>query len=96
MALSVAEYNRIVDEWMRTHFDGTRPCPLCGTIAGWRILPLVEMPVRSQDLEGQLGGKVVPLVPLMCRNCAYTAFFGAVPAGVLPPDSPAGQTGETA
>jgi len=96
MAMSVAEYNRIVTEWTRTHWDGDRPCPLCGKVAGWSTLALVEMRVRNTDLEGQEPGTSLPVVPLACKNCAYIACFAAVPMGVLPPVSPQGDTEATA
>jgi hypothetical protein len=94
--MSIAEYNRIVTEWMSAHFDGDRPCPLCGKVAGWSVLAPVEMPVRFTVLEGQARGKAIPAVPLMCKNCAYLAYFAAVTIGVLPPAPPADQTGESA
>jgi hypothetical protein len=94
--MSVAEYNRIVTEWTRTHWDSERPCPLCGKVAGWGILPPVEMPVRNKDVEGQPPGMGLPMVPLICKNCAYVACLAALVVGAIAPDPPAGGTGATA
>ena len=95
MAVSIAEYNRRVNIWMNEHWREGRPCPLCGKSAGWELAPPVELPIRSADLEGQAAGTVIPMVPLMCRDCAYVVFLSAVAIGALVPrdSEPGGSAG---
>jgi hypothetical protein len=85
MAVSIADYNRRVNEWMRARWRKSRECPLCGKSAGWELAPLAELPIRSTDFEGQQPDAVVPVVPLICKNCAYVVFSSAVAMGVLNP-----------
>ncbi len=86
MSLSVDEYNRRVTDWMRGHWPSPVPCPLCQTTAGWQLLPTAEIPLRTNDVEGQLPGKAIPVVPLICRHCAHIVTLSAVAIGVLEPD----------
>jgi hypothetical protein len=83
--MSVTEYNRVALEWINSHGLTPRPCPLCGTNAGWQLLPPTEAPIRPGDVEGQLPGKAIPLVPLMCNHCAHVMFLSAIAVGVVTP-----------
>lgn len=83
MPISIADYNRRVNEWMRARWRKSRECPLCGKSAGWELAPVVDLPIRTADLAGQPSGAVVPVVPLTCKNCAYVVFSSAVAMGVL-------------
>jgi hypothetical protein len=94
MAMSIAEYNARVNEWMSKRWHKKRECPLCRQSEGWVLAPLVELPIRSVDFEGQSPGTVVAVVPLMCRNCAFVVFSSAVAMGVLAPGTRPGEPSE--
>lgn len=83
MAISVAEYNRQVIEWIDAHGISDRPCPLCGVIAGWSLGPVGDVTVRTDALDGQAPGVSLPLVVLVCKNCANVVFLSAVAVGIV-------------
>lgn len=97
MALSIAEYNRLVLAWLAAHWGPNPPCPMCKTQTGWELLPLAEWPIRAADLDGQVRGQAIPVVPLLCKNCAYLVALNAVRLGILQPAAPPSPAeGETA
>jgi hypothetical protein len=68
--------------------------PFLSQSEGWELAPLVELPIRSVDFEGQSPGTVVAVVPLICRNCAFVVFSSAVAMGVLAPGTRPGEPSE--
>ncbi len=65
-----------------------RGCPLCGT-SDWQVQDSV-FELRQFSGGGlQLGGSIIPLVPVICANCGNTVLVNALKAGVLdrPEDS---------
>jgi hypothetical protein len=93
--ISVTEYNRLVTEWIREHWPTVTPCPLCGRMAGWELIPVGEIPLRL-DVEGSTRGKALPVVPLLCRHCGYVVSLNAINIGVLPPDPAANEPNASA
>lgn len=85
MPISITEYNRQVAEWIRERWPATTPCPLCRVTAGWELLPIGEIPLRT-DIEGSLPGKAVPVVPLVCKHCAYIVCLNAIAVGAVAGD----------
>jgi hypothetical protein len=68
---------RAVD-WLRSRCPALR-CTACGG-GEWVIGELIQAPSPS-------GRTALPLVPVICRNCAHTTFFSAVPMGLVSPSS---------
>ena len=59
-----------------------RPCPMCQSTA-WNVH---ESPWQVTKYEGRtltLGGAVLPLIAVICRNCGNTVFVNAVTTGML-------------
>jgi hypothetical protein len=75
-----------VAAWLTEHCPNFPfPCLACGG-EEWRIGDIIAAPYMPVTL----GGPVVPLVPLFCRQCGYSVFFSAAlmelpPPTVLPP-----------
>lgn len=61
---------------------GVRPqCGACGS-NDWAPGDIVAAPrYSSQGLA--IGGPTVPMVQLVCSNCAHLMLFAAVPIGIL-------------
>jgi hypothetical protein len=84
MTISLFECRRQVGEWTREHWHGDRPCPLCGVLAGWDLLPLLGMPTHG-GVEGHPSGLTLCVAPLKCKNCANLLFLSAKTMGVVAP-----------
>jgi len=64
-----------LQDWVRSK-GVSPPCPVCGAI-NWIPGDVIAAPVMTS--EGlQRGGAVVPMVQLVCGNCAYVLLFAAV------------------
>ena len=84
MTISLFEYRRQVGEWTREHWHGDRPCPLCGMLAGWDLLPVLGMPTHG-GVEGHPSGLTLCVAPLKCKNCANLLLLSAKTMGVVAP-----------
>lgn len=60
-----------------------RPCPLCGNHK-WAVQ---EAAFELRQFHGGNfvlgGGAIIPLVPVTCENCGYTALVNAIKVGVV-------------
>jgi ribosomal protein S27AE len=65
-----------------------RPCPLCGS-GPWMVQDTTFQIMEYNEAGLVLGGGVIlPLVPVICGNCGYTALVSPIIAGVMPPFPP--------
>ena len=62
-----------------------RPCPLCGS----RKWSVQDSAYELREFHGGNlvigGGPIIPLIPVTCENCGYTALINAIKAGVVSP-----------
>lgn len=73
-------------EWFKTHVPPV--CPSCHASIGFDVLNnIVAAPVYADGMLN-VGGPMVPLVGLVCRNCFHVRFFSAVMMGITAPQRP--------
>lgn len=61
---------------------GVKPsCPTCGQ-NNWSVGDIIAAPVFAGG-NFNIGGPTVPMVQLICGNCAYVRLFAAVPIGLV-------------
>lgn len=61
---------------------GVNPaCPACGH-RQWTVGDIIAAPVFAEG-GFNIGGPTVPMVQVICNNCAYVRLFAAVPAGLV-------------
>ena len=65
--------------WLKSK-NANAVCPSCGH-RDWGVGDLVVAPKFEKDIV--LGGEMVPMVQLICRNCSYVRLYAAVPIGLL-------------
>jgi len=76
------EQTRKLEKWLNSkRAFGSENCPICG-YNDWKPGDIVVAPVRSGG-GTRLGGPTVPMVQLICGNCAYVLLFAAVPIGIV-------------
>jgi len=61
-----------------------RPCPLCGS-GPWMVQDKTFQVMEYTEAGLFLGGPILPVVPVICGNCGYTAFVSPIVAGAMPP-----------
>lgn len=83
MAVTLNQYTERVQAWINEKWPPQNPCPMCHTVSGWELAAPLEILIRP-DIEGTQRGRVIPVVPLVCNNCSYMVFLGALKIGVLP------------
>ena len=67
-------------EWMRS--KRIKPaCPGCGANK-WTPGELIASPTMQPGSGQQMGGPTIPMVQLVCGDCAYVMLFAAVPIGL--------------
>lgn len=54
-----------------------RECPICG-VSDWMIGDLAQLNLYAEWKQ------IYPVVPVVCKNCAYTHFFQAISIGIAP------------
>jgi predicted nucleic-acid-binding Zn-ribbon protein len=65
-----------VKEWLAS--KGTNDtCPSCGRNF-WNVGDIIVAPVLREDGKATLRGSTVPMVQLVCDNCAYVRLYAAV------------------
>jgi predicted nucleic-acid-binding Zn-ribbon protein len=78
-----------INNWMKENWKGSRICPICNNTQWSASESLAEL--RQFD-KGNLvvGGKVYPLLVLICKTCGYTLLFNAIKTGLvkLPENTP--------
>jgi hypothetical protein len=68
-----------LDAWFKTKKVKTT-CPACGK-KKWTLNDSVTIPLHSTS--GPVLQNNLPLVPLICDNCAFVRFFAGVPTGLI-------------
>lgn len=60
-------------------------CPICYEPATLQLLDeMFEIRESSNDPKKiTLGGKMIPIIVVVCNNCGYTMFFNAFTAGAI-------------
>ncbi len=73
-------------EFLNSKWVGERNCPICNE-NNWNLHP--EMYELRTFNKGKmvLGGPLVPLVILECKNCGNTFSINAIKAGIVPPEA---------
>jgi hypothetical protein len=56
-------------------------CPMCGS-SGFTPGDVVQAPVLAHG-GIHVGGPAVPMLQLVCNNCAHIILFAAVPIGIV-------------
>ena len=56
-------------------------CPACGR-NNWSTGDIVTSPVFTKGGGISIGGPQIPMVQLICGNCAHVRLFAAVPIGL--------------
>jgi predicted nucleic-acid-binding Zn-ribbon protein len=56
-------------------------CPACGQNK-WTVGDVIAAPVFGGG-GFNIGGPTVPMVQVICGNCAYVRLFAAVPIGIV-------------
>jgi predicted nucleic-acid-binding Zn-ribbon protein len=70
--------------WLSGHarlFPNAHECPYCGQTA-WTTGDIISAP-SLQNGGIVLDGRSVPMLQVVCTNCAYVRLFAAVPMGIL-------------
>lgn len=56
----------------------TKTCPMCGR-NNWSIDDdMMAMVSIGKDLSVQLGGKIIPVTAVICRECGNTVFVNPI------------------
>ena len=72
------------DKW------GSRPCPMCGK-GPWNVQTSTYQLTEYNEEGFVVGGPVIPVLPVVCRNCGHTVLVNAIVAGVVTPSVPPGK-----
>jgi len=80
MPLDAAQQQKL-QSWMNTKRIQPQ-CPACGAHNKWVPGDIISsMPFTPGAIT--VGGPNVPMVQLLCANCAYVMLFAAVPIGLV-------------
>jgi len=82
-------------DWVNQKWKGQKICPICGENS-WGVFDnLWELRAFSQG-NLNLGGPIIPLAALACKNCGYVMTFNALLAGLIEPEKPVSEkTGDS-
>jgi hypothetical protein len=73
---------QLLEQWLQRKNVNPR-CPSCGT-SQWSVGELVAgLNVDPTGGGVSVGGNIVPLIQLICNNCAYVRSYAAVPIGLM-------------
>jgi len=66
-----------------------RPCPMC-LVGNWEVQDSIFQIMEFNEGSLVIGGPIVPLVPVTCKNCGNTILLNAIVSGahVPPPIAP--------
>jgi hypothetical protein len=81
MPLSEDQQDRLA-RWLEQRGAGNQ-CPSCGRNE-WATGDIVSAPVFTGGGIA-IGGPTVPMVQLVCGNCAFVRLHAAVPVGLIGP-----------
>lgn len=62
-------------------------CPLCGKATWLLNADFISLPVTNSPRELQLGGEILPLVPITCTTCGNTQMLNLLVLGFSDLDS---------
>lgn len=59
-------------------------CPMCGG-REWEMIPeALFTPVEiGEGMDIRLAGKIIPTVPIVCKNCGFVAEINALSVGAV-------------
>lgn len=77
-----------VVEWLNSHWEGLKLCPICHH-NNWFVNDSLVQLTEFHRVGLVLGGPVIPMVVVSCNNCGHTLFFSALKLGVIAADAPA-------
>ena len=70
-----------VETWLNSKSTTSPNCPFCNH-NNWSIGDVIAAPVFASG-GFNIGGPTVPMVQVICGNCAYVRLFAAVPIGIV-------------
>jgi predicted nucleic-acid-binding Zn-ribbon protein len=76
--------NKIIEHLKEKWF--AKPCPMCGG-GPWNVQDSTFQLTEFNEGNLILGGPVIPIIPVTCGNCGYTALVNAIVAGIHKGDS---------
>ena len=68
-------------------------CPMCNE-EKWYIDDDIYAAMGVTEKGVRLGGRHLPMMATVCRNCGFVAWFSAVAVGVLAPEEEEGEGGK--
>lgn len=80
MSLNQEQQNK-VQNWLNQHSRNFN-CSVCNQ-NNWQVGDIVAAPAMDESGNMNIGGKSVPMVQVVCGNCANIKLFAAVPMGLL-------------
>lgn len=63
-----------------------RPCPMCG-VSDWNVHDSTFQLTEFNQGSMVIGGPVIPVVPVICKNCGNTILINAIIAGLIKPET---------
>ena len=83
----MAGYNTVrFIEHLKTKWGG-RPCPMC-QLGPWEIQDSIYQLMQFNNGNLVIGGPILPLIPIVCKNCGHTVLVNAIISGAMPPSPP--------
>jgi hypothetical protein len=76
MPLSQEQIDKL-DKWFEAH-NVQAICPLCGQ-QSWTGGDIISAPRWARREGVSIGGSSIPMIQLICDNCAYIQLFAAAP-----------------
>ncbi len=73
-------------------WKGNKTCPLCG-VNSWAVGPIVA-PNLFERGAVVFGGKMIPMIPLICESCGYMMFFNPAVTQLIKSEPPAEKPAE--
>jgi predicted nucleic-acid-binding Zn-ribbon protein len=68
-------------KWLSEKWTEPRRCPICAT-EEWEIGDVSQLPLYG------VTNRMYPVIPVICKNCAYTILFQAIAVGAIPDEDP--------
>ncbi|HEX5703613.1 MAG TPA: hypothetical protein VFX97_10480 [Pyrinomonadaceae bacterium] len=80
--MTIQERQNKIQSWF-TSKGVSLDCPACRK-NHWKLGSLIAAPVLDAAGNMVIGGENMPMVPMVCSNCAHVRLFAAIPAGLMP------------
>ena len=74
-----------LNNWLKSKKVKWR-CSSCGH-SDWGAGDIVSVPKFDSFSGIVIGGETIPMIQLICNNCAYIRFYAAIPMGLLEDDT---------